>query len=263
MIDKLKYNITDNDLPQLFSNIENYLEINTQIIKELLKIDSKYCKIKVDTELLKDIINNFKNQKLDIKHQQKFFIKYNGNPCITLNLCILAILTKNIIVLDYQDNMIGINSYLIQMVNNVLKTYNTEQLIYHKKMNESDVEKIICIDDINQYNIYLQRSIENVKFYSFDYIDYYSDCEGYEELEYLIHKFADENKIPIEVYSELNLNEAVQMIKNGFGKNVVVLTNNEETKKCFEENIKREKLYINQNPFKENIRMINKDIFYI
>lgn len=259
----MRYNITNNNLPQIFLNIEKELEENKETINELLKIDCKYCKIKINLGMMKKTIDLLRNEQIDIQKQRKIIVKYNGNPCLTLNLCILAIITKNIIVLDYQNNMKGINSFIVQTVNNLLKRYNTDKLIYQEKYNENNVDKIICIDDINQYNIYLQEKNAKAKFYSFNYIDFYSDCDEYEELEELIYKFAEENQIPIEIYSELDLEEAVQMIKNGLGRNVIVLTKSNNTKNKFEENIENKKLYINKNPFKENIGTLDRKILNI
>ena len=63
-----------------------------------------------------------------------------------------------------------------------------------------------------------------------------------------------------ENYSELDANEALEMIKNGLGHAVVVLTKNKETQENFKQSITKKKLYINRNPFEQNIRLINKDI---
>ncbi len=258
--DKLNYNITSNTLSKVFVDLEKQIDEHSQTIEALLKIDKKYNKAKISSKLLKNVIENLKSEKLDIQQEQKIVINYNGNPCITLNLCILAILTKNIIILDYSNNWEGINSFLIQTVNNVLKNYKTDNLIHLKENERNDEDKIICIDDINKYNSYLRERNKKVKFYSFNYIDFYSDCDEYEEIEELIQQIAEENQIPIEIYSELETKDAVQMIKNGLGKIVVILTNNKETEHIFEENIKNKKIYINKNPFKENMRLLNKEI---
>ena len=53
------------------------------------------------------------------------------------------------------------------------------------------------------------------------------------------------------------------MIKSGFGKEVVLLTTNEDTKKIFEKEISNKKIHINKNPFKQEIKLINKEILYI
>lgn len=258
----MKHNITNSNLSAIFFDIEKELEKNSETIKQLLKIDQKYCNIQINLEKLKNVIKYLKNEKLDIKKEQKVIIKYNGNPCITLNLCILAIITKNIIIFDYENNMVGINFLIIQIVNNILKKYKTDRLIYLINENK-DADKIICIDDINQYNRYLQEKNIKIQFYSYDYIDFYSDSDEFEEIEELIYQYAENNLIPIEKYSELDIDEASQMMQKGIGNNVVVLTNNEKTKEIFNRKIKHKKLYINKNPFEKNIRIIDKEILYI
>jgi len=240
----------------IFENLEKSIKQNTQTIEELLKIDNQYNKTKINVNMLIEVIQKFKNEKIEKQEQQTTKFIYNGNPYITMNLSILAILTQNTIILDYEDNMRGINSFIIQTVNNLLKN----KLIYVAN-EEIKADKIICIDDINKYNRYLQQAKINIKFYSHNYIDFYSDCDEYEEIQDLIYKYADENQISIEVYSELEVTQAIQMMKKGLGKIVVVLTKNNETKQSFQEQITDKKLYINKNPFKENIRLINKEIF--
>lgn len=258
----MKYNINNESLSKLFLDIENNLEEKSGIINELLKVDHKYCKMKTDIKLLRNTLDMLKSEKIDTQKEQKILVIYNGNPCITLNLSILAILTKSTIILDCNECMIGINSLIIETVNNSLNNFKTDKLIYlsDKKQEAEDIDKIICIDDINKYNSYLRETNTKVKFYSFNYLDFYSDSDEFEEIEELIYQFAQENQIPIEVYSELEINEAMQMIKNGLGKSVAILTNNKETKQIFEENLKNKKLYINKSPFEQNKRLIGKDI---
>ena len=239
----------------IFDNLEKSIKENNKIIEELLKVDNQYCKTKIDVDMIIEIVQKFKNEKIDKQEQQSIKIIYSGNPFITINLCILAILTQNTIILDYEENFYGINTFIIQTINNLSK----HKLIYLTKEG-INAEKIIVIDDINKYNYLCQKS-SNIKFYSHNYIDFYSDCDEYEEIQELIYKYSDENQVLIESYSELEAKDAVQMMKNGLGKIVVVLTNNDETKQIFKENIKNKELYINKNPFKENIRLINKEIF--
>lgn len=260
----MNYNIYNNNISKLILTIKNELKGNKQIIEELLKIDCQHCKIKTNLEMLENMLEELKNEKIDIQTGQTVLINYNGNPCITLNLSILAILTQNTIILDNNKNMLGINSFIIETVNNTLKNYKTDKLIYlSENYNPKEIDKIICIDNINKYNRYLQEKNKKVKFYSFNYIDFYNDSDEFEEIEELIYKYAENNEIHIESYSELDINEAIPMILTGLGTNVVVLTNKEKTKEIFEKNIKNKKIYINKNPFDQNIKLINKKILAI
>lgn len=251
--------ITNNNLLKIFENLEKTIKENTKTIEELIKIDSKYCETKITINQLIEVIQKLKTESATQQQEQqkqKIKIIYNGNPCITLNLCILAILIQNTIILDYENNMRGVNSFIIQAVNNLL----ADKLVYLPN-EKITADKTIIIDDINKYNSYLREKRPNIKFYSHNYIDFYSDCDEYEEISELIYKYAEEDQIPIEVYSELAATQAAQMMKKGLGKIAVVLTNSDETKQIFKTTLKVNKLCINKNPFKENIRLINKEIF--
>ena len=147
--------------------------------------------------------------------------------------------------------MLGINRFIIKMINTILEDFNTEQLINLENFGykeREDFDKIICIDDINKYNKYLLENNTKAKFYAFDYLDLYYDSNEFDELIELIYNYGDENQIPIESYSEFDIDEAVEMIKEGYGNAVVVLTNSEMTKKIFRDSITNKILFINKNP---------------
>ena len=100
-----------------------------------------------------------------------------------------------------------------------------------------------------------------VKFYSLEYTDFYCDTSEFEELVELIYQYVEERQIPLEVYSELEVEEAVSAINSGIGKRVVLISNSEYTKEVFESNIRDRKLYINKQPFNQKIMLLDKEIF--
>lgn len=263
----MKYNINDENIVKLLTNIQNQIKEQKGIIEQLQKIDNKYCKIKIDFNQLEGLLNKFKTEKIETPKKQKLLITYNGDPYITLNLSIISIITQSIVTLDYNEHMIGVNSLIIDIINDCLNNYETDKLIYSYNKTEEikNIEKIICIDDINKYNSYLKEKNKRVKFYSLNYLDFYcdSDEDEFEEIKQLIYQFCENNKISIEAYSELDIHQAIPMIKNGLGNTVVVLTNNKQTKSYFEKSIKNKKLYINKNPFDKDKRIINKDFILI
>lgn len=126
----MRYNINNNNFQNVMKKIREFLEDSNYEINELLKIDYKYCKIKVDLEMLKQLIEEMKKEKIEESNEQKIKIRYNGNPYITLNISILAILTKTIIYFDCNQNMLGINRFIIRIVNSILEDFNTDKLIY-------------------------------------------------------------------------------------------------------------------------------------
>ena len=260
----MRYSINNENLNRLYGKIKKELIERTEIINELLKIDYKYCKIKINIQMLIDLMDRFSEEKIDIQEEKRILIKYSGNPYITLNLCIIAILTKSTILLEFNEYMLGINTLIIEVINESLKYFNTDNLIYlNSKKDTEDIDKIICIDDINEYNAYLREKNTKVRFYSLYYMDYYTDTDEFEELEDLIYEFAENNLIPIEGYSELYVDNAIELMKKGIGQSIVILTNNKQTQEAIEKNIKNKKIYINKNPFEEKIKVIKKDIILL
>ena len=255
----MEYN--DNNLNQIFKNLKQQIIENTETIDELYKIDSKYTKMQINLQSFVELIEKFKNCQIKMQDNKTFLIHYNGNPYITLNLIILTILTKNKIILDINNCFLGINSLIIKLTNNILKQYQDEELVSIFNNDKHNADKIVCIDDINKYNNYLRKKINNVKFYSFNYMDFYSDSDEFENLSELIYEYANNNQIAIESYSELRIDKAINLINKGFGKIVVVLTQNDETKKTFRETIKNKEVYINKNPFEQNKYVIGVEIF--
>lgn len=51
----MRYNINNNNFQNVMKKIREFLEDSNYEINELLKIDYKYCKIKVDLEMLKQL----------------------------------------------------------------------------------------------------------------------------------------------------------------------------------------------------------------
>lgn len=262
----MRYNINNKNLPKVLCAIEKYIQESTVVIDELLETDKEYSTMKIIPKMFIKILDALKLEVLDIKESNKILIKYNGNPYITLNLCILAIITKNEIILDGNQNMYATNKYIVKIVNETLSEFDTDNLIELKDdiaEDKNDFDQIICIDNIYLYNKYLRAGNSNVKFYGFEYIDFYTDTDEYDDIQELIYKYADENQIAIESYSELGAAEAIKMLEQGLGKKVVVLTDNERTKEEFKAKIKNKKLYINKNPFDNKLNLIEKEILYI
>lgn len=259
----MRYNINNNNFPNLIRRIIEFLDDSKYEINELLKIDYKYSKMKVDLESLKKLLEDLKNEKIGETQEQKIKIIYNGNPYITLNISILAILTKTRVYFTCNQNMLGINTCIVNIVNEILNDFNTEKLLYLENNENEDIgefDKKICIDDINQYNNYLLNNDKKARFYAFEYVDLFYDTDEFDDLLQLMYDYGEMNQVPIESYSEFDTVEAMELMARGYGNSVVVLTNNNNTKKMFQDLIKKKRLFINKNPYREKI-IILKDIF--
>lgn len=166
----------------------------------------------------------------------------NGNPYIVSNLILISIINNFNLKLNIDDTMVGVNKYLIKIINNILIKNNLKIKIelFEKLNNEKN---IIFIDRINDYNL-IKLKNKNVKIIPYQSIDIYSDSEEFEELFEKIYNYALDMNIDIDIFNDEGIES---LIKYGKGKIKLILTNNNELIKKYN----GENIFINQNPFKE------------
>lgn len=222
----------------MFSKIQKEIIANEEEIEKLEKIDSKYCKIEINIENLIKIIEYYKIK--EIKNENKKILIYcNGNPYIVLNIAMIAITNNLSIKINIDDTMLGVNKYLLEIINRTLEKneLKTKLELFNKEEND---EKIIFIDRINDFNTIKTK---NKKYIPYESIDVYSEESEYEELFEKIYDYAINMNIDIDIFDDEGIES---MLKYGTGKNKLILTNNKEIiNKYSEKNI-----YINENPFK-------------
>ena len=222
----------------MFSKIQKEIIANKEEIEKLEKIDSKYCKIEINIEKLIKIIEYYKIK--EIKNENKKILIYcNGNPYIVLNIAMIAITNNLSIKINIDDTMLGVNKYLLEIINRTLEKneLKTKLELFNKEEND---EKIIFIDRINDFNTIKTK---NKKYIPYESIDVYSEESEYEELFEKIYDYVINMNIDIDIFDDEGIES---MLKYGTGKNKLILTNNKEIiNKYSEKNI-----YINENPFK-------------
>ena len=222
----------------MFSKIQKEIIANKEEIEKLEKIDTKYCKIEINIENLIKIIEYYKIKEIK-KENKKILIYCNGNPYIVLNIAMIAITNNLSIKINIDDTMLGVNKYLLEIINRTLEKneLKTKLELFNKEEND---EKIIFIDRINDFNTIKTK---NKKYIPYESIDVYSEESEYEELFEKIYDYAINMNIDIDIFDDEGIES---MLKYGTGKNKLILTNNKEIiNKYSEKNI-----YINENPFK-------------
>ena len=130
--------------------------------------------------------------------------------------------------------------------------------------NIEKIDKVIFIDNINEFEYYKRKKINKIFYYPVFAMDVFCDDNNLEKLQETIYQYAQEIGVDIEIYSDFNKKEVVEIInKYSKFKNVLILTKLEETKKLFKNEIKNKRLYINENPFKnKEINLISETLFF-
>ena len=231
-MNKLLYNA-------MFSNMQKTIEDNKEQLKILQEIDFKHYKIQVEVAKLLEIIEYYKEK--DISYINKDLIIYcNGNPYVVLNIILISIIYNCNLELNIQDTMVGVNTLIIKIINNIL---NVKIALFDHIENNN--REIIFIDRINDFNI---MDNSNKKYIPYQSIDVYSDNPEYEDIFETVYNYAMNTNMDIDIFDE---DEGIEnLFKYGKGKIKLILTKN---KKIIEKYTK-ENVYINENPFNdENI----------
>lgn len=266
MINIIKENFK---IKELYIDTNKFNEIAEMFKKELINnkdtflrlsnIDIKNCNQITNLENILNLLESYKNQNIVKRNKKEItLVSYYGNPYITINLCMQSLLQKRFILATIEDNMISINKLLIDIFNSILTEYkickmiNLFNLVNIKEIEkiENHVNNIICIGNTNTYYKYEKNGIQKLKYIPFKNMAIYCDEEEYLELQSKLYRYAIANRIEVEIYED-DIEEFIECINmDDKLENVVILSKSEKTLKNIENKIKKCKVYINSNPFK-------------
>ena len=154
--------------------------------------------------------------------------------------------------------MVGINTFIVKIFNVILERHKIIPLIKIYNMVKTEeikqiqnyLSNVICVGNSQNYYNYKNNNIENLKYIPFKNMIIYCENEEYEKLQFELFKFGVFNKIEIEVCEDIaEFIETIDVDKTI--ENIVCLTNNKNTVKYIQEKIENKKIFINQNPFKD------------
>lgn len=223
----------------MLSRIKKEIISNKEEIKKLEEIDNKYSKNKIQLENITKIVEYYKTKEIENLNEE-LYVYCNGNTYIVLNLAMIAIIKNISMKINIDDNMLGVNKLIIEIINKILKENRINiKIEITEKLNNS--EKIIFIDRINDFNIIKNKNKKHIPYES---IDIYSEENEYEELFEKIYEYAIDMNIDIDIFDDEGIES---MLKYGKGKNKLILTKD----KNIIERYKEKNIYINENPFKQ------------
>lgn len=262
----IDFKFSETEYQKLLNKIKDRIKSNEKIIKSANEVDLKHCNKKIDLEKVNNIIEKYRKDKIkNNENMKKYLVEYNGSIYITIQLCLLAILNKIQIILDINNFLVGLNTILVDIINQELKKYKIENLItiydsidYNEiKKNEKNLDTILCIDDCDIYNDLLDENLKSIKLIKYNSIDLYCDDDDLVELRDMICDYADNNHLQIEVYDDELKEKAANIInKYGEGAIVLLLSGDENLQKDFVDKITNKQLVINKIPFDETKKIL-------
>lgn len=251
-------NIIEDYKREILSNKENFIE--------LYKIDQEATDEVFNLNDVIKLLNLYKDEEIIKKEKEIIISSFYGNPLITINLCMQAIIKNRGTILAIEDNMFAVNKMLVTLFNNILSDYKIANMIelYNnlriedEKEAANNIDYVICIGNTNTYFKLYKEDIKNLKYVPFKNTSLYSKDKEFKDLKYELYKYSIQKGIEIEIYEDLDEFIACTNIDEEI-ENVVVFSNDKEEIKMIKETIKNNNLYINENPFKDEDFKINID----
>lgn len=267
MIDFIKENTKVNnlyldqtDLNKIIREFKEELTENKEKIIEVYKVDSKNCMQSINFDTMLNILKTYENEQISKKNKKTIIVaSYYGNPYITINLCIQALLQKKAIIAVTYDSLLGINKIIINIFNTILKKYRINSIIKLfncvkideiKKM-EKYIDKIICIGNTNLYYQLKKQEIEKLKYIPFKNTAIYCDEDEYLQLQLELYNYSIKVGIEAEIF-EGDIEEFIEYVNlNNELENVVILSKSSELIEKAKKEMEKHKIYVNSNPFKK------------
>lgn len=223
------------------------LKNNKEQLERVEKIDKRYNNINIDLQEIIKYIENYKDKKIE-KRNQKIIAIYRGNPYITIDLCMQAILSNCKIILITEDVMYGVNTIITKIFQS-----ESELIIFKNYMSNSSIikisdkiDKVIVIGDIGRYQT-LRKSFNCIEFIPYNNIAVYLDNEKFEEIAQKICEYAEEYEDDIEFYTR-NIED---ISKDTFVDKVLLLTEDKKLIEKANKILKDKTILINRNPLEK------------
>lgn len=257
------YTLSNDELDILLEDLKASIIANGNLLMDANKEDVKISKKQIKIKKMLQIVDKYRDSDFLEKENSKVIV-YKGDPYITLHVCLQAVTQKTKVILLHEAFMTGVNKILVSIIENVFSKKSIKNLIYEK--NEYTVEDIkqlseiikdvVIIGDSSIYQV-LEKEKIKAKFYSYNNIGLYCESEDLIKLQEAIYIYANENNYEIEILYEDSINNVIKKMNKDIYKNTaILLTKSTENKELFEKNIKNMDVYVNDNPFKEELGKI-------
>lgn len=260
------------EMSDILNDITNFIIENSSVIIEANKKDIEIYKKQIKIKELLKIVENYRNNydfQFNSLNNAKRVVVYYGEPYLTLNICIQAIISRTSVYMCFSEFMSNVNFAIIDTLRKVTQKHELNNLINicdtNYSLNEKfDIKQFIDKENINDITVIgdstvyqLLKPMYNVVFHPYNNIILYSNDEKFEKLKEAIYTYANENNYEVEVVYEDNIEEFVNIINQNKMSNIaVLLTENEDDKQKVKSLLIGKELFINENPFKNDFQTI-------
>ncbi len=236
-------------------------EIQKNTFKDLLKkaetVDLNHYTKVVSLEQLKKIISMYKNKNINPNSIKKIQTILPGKPEIVFCLLIEVFRNNIDMLINIEDFCVAQNMVLVETVKDIFsrirfkrKVELKNQVSFKEIIDVSqNIDKTICIGNSNDYQV-LKEKIQNLSLYPYGIYEIFCDSEEMYELKEIICEYAFQNEYEIDIYDDLNIEDAIRLInRDGYKFCSVILSKDKEKINKFKKEILSKNVIANENPF--------------
>lgn len=225
-----------------------------QGIYEAMSKDYNEDDMKIEYNKFLNVFEKIEQQGVKLNKNKTITIIYNGNPYISLEICIRGILNNCNIILISDSMMENVNREIINIMLHYIQIKNFNLVI--KRYTDIEIEKVAVSNKITDKILFLgdKRIFRKLKaktnipiiYNGFGSIIIYTDDEDeFEEQIYDVKNYAIDNNIIVNMFNE-DIDEDIKSInKDGDNDICIIFSNDIEKIKKFQENVNANHILIN------------------
>ena len=198
-----------------------------------------------------DILNRFKEFKSAFL-QKKSLVVTNGNPYITVILCMQAISQNISLCINVQDTMFELNSTIVNIFDSYLNEDGPKVAKYMTvdEFKNANVDDIVVIDDKSKFYFLRDELKIKVRYVSLLNIDLYTDSDEQTSLTNTINEYCSQRYIGLDIHKNQTIDDFVEETNKYEGGNVaLILTKENVNQMDIYDKLPDKKVYFNCNPF--------------
>lgn len=198
-----------------------------------------------------DILNRFKEFKSAFL-QKKSLVVTNGNPYITIILCMQAISQNISLCINVQDTMFELNSTIVNIFDSYLNEDGPKIAKYMTvdEFKNANVDDIVVIDDKSKFYFLRDEIKIKVRYVSLLNIDLYTDSDEQTSLTNTINEYCNQRYIGLDIHKNETIDDFVEETNKYEGGNVaLILTKENVNQMDIYDKLPNKKVYFNCNPF--------------
>ena len=236
--------MTLNDIIQSFKDNENNL-------KNAIEVDDTDFKFNINKAI--NILNRFKEFDSAFLDKRSLVVT-NGNPYITIILCMQALSQNISLTIDVQDSMFALNTEITNVFNLSMRNDGPKVVTYMSPSEfvNANADDIIVIDDKSKF-YYLRDELKiKVRYVSLLNVDLYtdSDSDDIKNLTNTITDYCSQEYIGLDIHKNKNIDEFVNEANRYESGNIaLILTREKVNQMDINDKLSDKKVYLNCNPF--------------